>query len=127
MKQMTKEELIEYFIEQLGDNEILGQVMTIEQIREKLQAIIKEVTYSDEIGNFVGQWKMESDGRGIVNFNLRKILPQEEKQIVVHELLHALSASIATKPRTTDTIEKCGILYSAKYSINFSFIKNLLK
>ena len=127
MKQMTKEELIEYFIEQLGDNEILGQVMTIEQIREKLQAIIKEVTYSDEIGNFVGQWKMESDGRGIVNFNLRKISPQEEKQIVVHELLHALSASIATKPRTTDTIEKCGILYSAKYSINFwiPVVKNM--
>ena len=39
MKQMTKEELIEYFIEQLGDNEVLGQFMTIEQIREKLRNI----------------------------------------------------------------------------------------
>lgn len=45
MKQMTKEELIEYFIEQLGDNEILGQVMSIEQIREKLGYIVKDVTY----------------------------------------------------------------------------------
>ena len=48
MKQMTKEELIEYFIEQLGDNEILGQVMTIEQIREKLNTIIKDVRYAED-------------------------------------------------------------------------------
>ena len=115
MKQMTKEELIEYFIEQLGDNEILGQVMTIEQIREKLQTIIKEVTYSDEIGNFTAQWKIETDGRGIVNFDLRKILRQEEKEIVVHELLHALSTTTVTNPRTADIKEKCGIKYRKLY------------
>ena len=114
MKQMTKEELIEYFIEQLGDNEILGQVMTIEQIREKLQTIIKEVTYSDEIGSCAGHWKIENDGRGIVNFDLRKISIQEEKQTVVHELLHALSTTTVTNPRTADINEKCGILYLRK-------------
>lgn len=36
MKRMTKEELIEYFMEQLQDNEVFGQVMTIDQIRKKL-------------------------------------------------------------------------------------------
>ena len=45
MKQMTKEELIEYFIEQLGDNHVLGKYLTIEQIRERLNENINEVVY----------------------------------------------------------------------------------
>lgn len=45
MKQMTKEDVIEYFIEQLGDNHVLGKYLTIEQIREKLNENINEVIY----------------------------------------------------------------------------------
>ena len=91
MKQMTKEELIEYFIEQLGDNKILGQVMTIEQIREKLNAVIKDVSYADDIKIFDASWKLQQDGTGIVNFDINKIAKDQERRIIVHELLHALS------------------------------------
>jgi|GEM_PF-5131128 hypothetical protein len=112
MKQMTKKELIEYFIEQLGNNEILGQVMSIESIREKLNNVIKDVTYHDEPGNFAGGWVIDEKGTGTVNFDIRKISLREEKQIIVHELLHALSTSSKTQKvgkYYTDKLEKCGI------------------
>jgi len=76
MKQMTKEELIEYFIEQLGDNEVLGQFMTIEQIRQKLNFSIRKVTYNSEIGNTAASWRKDS---GVINFDLRKNSLSEEK------------------------------------------------
>lgn len=91
MKQMTKEELIEYFIEQLGDNEILGQVITIGQIREKLDIIIEHVTYNEEEGNIVGSWNPLTR---TINFDTRKKLLIREKGVIVHELLHALSTKI---------------------------------
>ena len=118
MKQMTKEELIEYFIEQLGDNEILGKVMSIEQIREKLNYIIKDVTYNDEPGNSCGQWIIDKDGKGTVKFDPKKILWYEESVTIVHELLHALSTSIIAKYdfqnighfiRLEQIKEKCGL------------------
>ncbi len=93
MEQMSKEKLIEYFIEQLGDNEALGNVMSIDQIRKKLNYIIKDVTYNDEIGCFAGGCEMDLEGRVNINFDLRKISWSEEKVIIVHELLHALSAT----------------------------------
>ena len=122
MKQMTKEELIEYFIEQLGDNEVLGQVMTIEQISEKLHTIIKEVTYNDEKGNFTAHFKIESDGKGIINFDYNKITGDNEKTIIVHELLHALSTTTVTLKSHEvfrNIKEKCGIeIFHAKYFMN---------
>lgn len=111
MKQMTKEELIEYFIEQLGNNEILGQVMSIEQIRKKLTNIIKDVTYNDEQVNSAGRWVTDENGTGTINFNLRKISLRDENKIIVHELLHALSTSVTAN---TDKWEKCGIEYVQK-------------
>lgn len=113
MKQMTKEELIEYFIEQLGDNEILGQVMSIEQIREKLNYIVKDVTYQDELGNFTGEWVIDENGMGTINFDVKKISLQTEKQIIVHELLHALSTTTVTLRESKGSLkrvkEKCGL------------------
>ena len=113
MKQMTKEELIEYFIEQLGDNEILGQVMSIEQIREKLNYIVKDVTYQDELGNFTGEWAIDENGMGTINFDVKKISLQTEKQIIVHELLHALSTTTVTSRESKGSLkrvkEKCGL------------------
>ena len=79
MKQMTKEELIEYFIEQLGDNEVLGKIMTIDQIREKLNYMIKDVTYNKEIRNYMASWSYENDGRGVINFDLDQIEEGQEK------------------------------------------------
>lgn len=117
MKQMTKEELIEYFIEQLGDNEILGPIMSIEQIRDKLNYIVKDVTYHEEPGNFAGGWVIDKNGTGTVNFDIRKIPLREEKAIIVHELLHALSTSSKTQrvgKYYTDKLEKCGIHFSKK-------------
>lgn len=113
MKKMSKEELIEYFIEQLGDNEILGKVMSIEQIREKLNFIIKDVTYNDEHGECCGQWITDRDGKGTVNFDLKKIPSYQERVIIVHELIHALSTSIIAKYNFNELEqikEKCGFL-----------------
>lgn len=90
MKQMTKEELIEYFIEQLGDNEILGQVMTIEQIRQKLNSLIRQVTYNPEMANFCASWNVSKQ---TINFDLQRMPFGEEDVNIVHELIHVLSSS----------------------------------
>lgn len=115
MKQMTKEELIEYFIEQLGDNEILGKFMTIEQIREKLNNMIKKVTYNTELGNFAASWHHESDGNGVVNFDISKIQWTDEKSIIVHELLHTLTSS-SNKINAIE-YKKCGMHLSCVYGL----------
>ena len=104
---MTKEELIEYFIEQLGDNKILGRFMTIGQIREKLNNMIIEVTYDKELGNFSASWHQESDGRGVINFDISKIPWGEEENNIVHELLHTLTSSSNSINATN--YKKCGI------------------
>lgn len=108
MKQMTKEELIEYFIEQLGDNEVLGKIMTIDQIREKLNYMIKDVTYNKEIRNYMASWSYENDGRGVINFDLDQIEEGQEKNNIVHELLHVLSTSSNNSINKT-FFRKCGI------------------
>ena len=109
MKQMTKEEIIEYFIEQLGDNEILGSIMSIEQIRDKLKNIISEITYFKEDGNTEGCWRWRLDGKGGgINYDVGSYNQREGKVIIVHELLHALSASIEILP-TGVNIKKCGL------------------
>jgi len=96
MEQMTKEELIEFFIEQLGDNRILGKVISIDQIREKLNYIINDITYRQNKTIFAkASWNPEPTGKGSLNFDLEKISTFEEyKKIIVHELLHALSTKI---------------------------------
>lgn len=90
MKQMTKEELIEYFIEQLGDNEILGEFMTIEQIRNKLNALIGKVIYSTQPGNTQASWNIHER---TLKFDKTKIQWKEENAVIVHELIHILSSS----------------------------------
>ena len=93
MKQMNKEELIEFFIEQLGNNEILGKIISIEQIKNKLDYIIRDVTYEEDKQIYAdASWNPEPSGKGILNFNLNRIKTFEDyKKIIVHELLHALS------------------------------------
>lgn len=90
MKQMTKEELIEYFIKQLGDNEILGKVMSIEQIRNELNLLIEDVTYTSE-EYWGASWDPELKR---VNFDMEKIPSSLEAAVIVHELIHVLSTSI---------------------------------
>lgn len=110
MKQMTKEELIEYFIEQLGDNEILGKIMSIEQIRKKLTELLKNVTYKDEKGNTQAHW----DLKGTVNIDLKKIPEPEQKQVIVHELLHVLSTNTQELPLGL-RIRKCGLQNTSSF------------
>lgn len=113
MEQMNKKELIEYFIEQLGNNEILGKVMSIKQIREKLNNIVEVVTYKDEPGNFSGGCSIDKNGKVIINFDTKKISYREEDVIIVHELLHALSIrsmSVKNYPGYQEIKEEnCGI------------------
>ena len=106
MKQMTKEELIEYFIKQLGDNEILGQVMTIKEIREKLNNSIKSVTYNQTRLNNTGSWEPE---KGNVNFNIYAISPAKEVVVIIHELLHVLSTTSIRKVNEEQFL-KCGLV-----------------
>ena len=56
MQKMSKEELIEYFIEILGDNHVLGKYFSINEIRERLNQDIKNVTYEPEKGNRAGHY-----------------------------------------------------------------------
>ena len=113
MEQMNKKKLIEYFIEQLGNNEILGKVMSIKQIREKLNNIVEVVTYKDEPGNFSGGCSIDKNGKVIINFDTKKISYREEDVIIVQELLHALSIrsmSVKNYPGYQEIKEEnCGI------------------
>lgn len=111
MKQMTKEELIEYFIEQLGDNEILGKFMTIEQIRNKLNALIGKVIYSTQPGNTQASWNIHER---TLKFDKTKIQWKEENAVIVHELIHILSSSEYVPLMNNDsdyTSYKVGIHY----------------
>lgn len=120
MKQMTKEELIEYFIEQLGDNEILGQVMTVEQIREKLNTLMKVVEYTSQPGNFYACWKSD---KKCLAFDLNKMNRSSEnkvKEMIVHEFIHVLSSSYLTYQGNA------GIEYkNDKIGINYMFYREL--
>lgn len=113
MEQMNKKELIEYFIELLGNNEFLGKVMSIKQIREKLNNIVDGVTYKVEPGNFAGGCSIDKNGKVIINFDPIKISYREEDVIIVHELLHALSIrsmSVKNYPGYQEIKEEnCGI------------------
>ncbi len=120
MEQMNKKELIERFIELLGNNEILGKVMSIKQIREKLDNIVEVVTYKDEPGNFSGECLIDKNGKVIINFDTRKISYLEENVTIVHELLHALSTrsmSIKNYPGYQEIKEEnCGMyLMESRY------------
>ena len=120
MEQMNKKELIERFIELLGNNEILGKVMSIKQIREKLNNIVEVVTYKDEPGNLLGECSIDKNGKVIINFDTRKISYLEENVIIVHELLHALSIrsmSVKNYPGYQEMKEEnCGIhLIESRY------------
>ena len=91
MKQITKEELIEYFIEQLGNNNILGKYLSIEEIRNRLNARIKEIRYERK-GNSLACYDNKNE---TINLNLDLIqeTESETRVIIIHELLHVLSAS----------------------------------
>ena len=54
MKQMTKEELIEYFIEKLGYNQILGKYISIDDIRNKLTSQIQNVIQNKVMVSLIG-------------------------------------------------------------------------
>lgn len=95
MEQMNKKELIERFIELLGNNEILGKVMSIKQIREKLNNIVEVVTYKDEPGNFSGECLIDKNGKVIINFDTRKISYLEENVTIVHELLFNVNKKLS--------------------------------
>lgn len=114
MKQMNKSELIEFFIELLGDNEILGQIMSIEQIRAKLQLVIKDVKY-DPIPNSKNIPACWNSSNGIVNLDYAELNTMPiglQEHVIVHELLHALSTSYISHRKEDGTeykIYKVGI------------------
>lgn len=121
MKQMTKEELIEYFIKQLGDNEILGKVMSTEQIRNKLNRIIEDVTYGSVTEDSLATWNPELRR---VSFDIEKLSSSQEAATIVHELLHALSTS--TIQEKTDKKEiKVGLLLVDSEEQEYYYLYNV--
>ena len=111
MEQMNKEDIIEYFIEQFGDNEILRRFMTKEQMRNKLNLMIKEVTYEEEPGSTLASWRPRLDGTGCVNFDMTKTNPEKLKSSILHEFIHILSSSFYNIN---------GTVYYSKVGIRFS-------
>lgn len=93
MKLMTKEELIEYFIGQLGDNEILGKIMSIEEIKKKLNDTIQDVNYFYQPDGAPAFVAPNTNGKCSINYNVRKIDCNEANATLVHEILHVLSYS----------------------------------
>lgn len=92
MQKMNKEELIEYFIDLLGDNHVLEKYLSIDEIREHLNENIKEITYEEEKGSTAASFDFK---KKVINFDLNKssdLLKFREN--LVHEFLHVLSYSI---------------------------------
>jgi len=107
MKKMSKEELIEYFIEELGDNKILGSAISKEQIRKKFNNSILKLTFDAEpLGE--GSWWMygikNSDTiLGILNLDITKINKlneDEQKMLINHELIHVIGTSVKKSNNT---------------------------
>ena len=100
MKKMNKQELIEYFISLLGDNSILGSVISINEIREKLESLIEGVTYDEEKSERAANNCFNGiTGKSIINFDLDKIHVELENEVIVHELLHVLSEGTTSYER----------------------------
>ena len=112
MKQMTKKELIDYFIQQYGDSKILGRYISVEEIRKRLNENIKEVTYkTGEIRQAEGCFNSKSR---TVNIDLDFIQRNDSsvELVIVHELLHALSFS--EKKQDNIDIDKNGLRMTQK-------------
>lgn len=101
MKQISKDELISYFIGQLGNNSILNNYLSIEEIRERLNKNILGVTYVQKTGASGGTYSISTKN---VNLCMGKFRSEEEfKKTIVHELLHALSFSEVEDENTKTT------------------------
>lgn len=124
MKQMSKEEIIEFFIEQLGNNKILGKVMSIEQIRKKLNYIIRDVTYNEDKQIYAkASCNPEPSGKVTLNFDLNRIKTFDDyKKIIVHEVLHALSSKIRVIKKS---INLKGKFEEANVKSGFQISKNV--
>ena len=95
MEKMSKEQLIEWFVENYGSHPLLAQFISVEEIRQRLNENIKEVTYEPEqIENRNGSYNGE---QGKINTDLQKFAT---KDTFVHEILHALTYSKSEYSKT---------------------------
>ena len=101
MKRMTKEELIKYFMEQLENNNVFGQAMTTDRIREKLNKNILGVTFEPEsFGQGSYQlFRVEENDRVWGNLNLdldklNKVDEDSQNMLVNHENTHVIGLSV---------------------------------
>ena len=85
MKQMNKEELIEYFISLLGDNHILEKHISIDEIRKRLDSNIKDVSYGENT-NYDAGTKTIRLNNNIDDINVMNTT-------IIHELLHVITTS----------------------------------
>lgn len=91
MKQIGKEEIIQYFMSQIGNNSILNNYLSIQEIKERLNKNIFGITYVKKAGASGGTYSISTKN---VNICIEKFHSEEEfKKTIVHELLHALSFS----------------------------------
>lgn len=92
MQKMNKEELIEYFMEILGEHHVLEKVLSNDEIRKRLNENLEEVTYEEIEGDITGQYSWYEK---TIVIDLNQIDSVSTfKQTIIHELLHALSYSL---------------------------------
>ena len=99
MIKMTKKELIQLFLNELEQNNVLKRVRTKEEINEKLNQIITDVEYEIIVDSNRGAkfvfYISSSNGKIIIDIDkINSLLMSEkvESTLVVHEIIHALVA-----------------------------------
>ncbi len=94
MKEMNKEELIEYFISLLGDNHVLGKYISLEEIKARLEKNIEHVEFVDCGARGFSSYYNAMTKTIKIDSSLSN--PQIINSVIVHELLHAISCSNKT-------------------------------
>lgn len=113
MENLTKEEFIEEFIESLGDNEILGQVISTEKIKDILEDNLA-VMHWGKIRGYdyaAGLAKHKSNGKVELYFI------RHDKEIIIHEVLHLLSNKVSSEILKFQVV-KGGLSYGYNFNLN---------
>lgn len=112
MENLTKEEFIEKIIESLGDNEVLGQVISIEQIKDILEDKLEAVHWDIE-GEVNAAALTKNKPNGKTELFFRKY----DEATKIHEVLHLLSNKMSSEILKFQ-VEKHGLGYNYNLNLN---------
>lgn len=112
MENLTKEEFIEEFIESLGDNEILGQVISTEKIKDILEDKLAAVHWEIRGYDFAAGLAI-CKPNGKTELYYRK----HDKLTIIHEVLHLLSDKMSSEILKFQ-MKKAGLGYVYNFNLN---------